>query len=317
MNKIDLVFYGNDNLQYKKGLGIGPMWDLIQTWSQIATDCNVKIESKPEEQKIAEYRKKCTGKDHPIPHRHRTILEVNKKLIYFDCQDQPEMGADLHLVPDLFDLCIKFQYCPKLYDKVPFKVSPFTYFCLTEDKVLQKYRKIRSEIRKSREFKSSMLWAGTTKKGKPNRRAVERYLKKFSHKKVMGLFSIDEYFNHTCETAVGASAKGTGEFCHRDMEFMAIGTPFFRKAFKNTTYDPIISNVHYYTIGGDEVGINKTMEHFLKMFEPNGELKEFSNEEWDKHEEMSNKGMQWYDNNASHEASLKLLLKILEENKIV
>lgn len=314
--KIDLIFHGNDTLEYKKGLGIGPMWALIKKWINIATGCNVRIESSPREREISEYRKKCTNRDHPIPHRHRTILEVNKKLIYFDCQDQPEMGADLHLVPDLFDLCIKFQYHPGLYDKVPFKVSPFTYFCLTDDHVLKKYREQRSAIRKSKSFKSSMLWAGTTKKGKPNRRAVERYLNKLSTKKVMGIFTADEYFNHVCETVVGASAKGTGEFCHRDMEFMAIGTPFFRKEFKNIFYNPIKSNTHYYTIGGDNVGINQTMEHFIDYFEPNGELRDFSKEEWDKHEDISQQNIKWHDNNASHEASLRLLLQILEENEI-
>ncbi len=311
----DLIFYGNDTLGYKKGLSIGPMWRLIKKWSKI--NSNIRIESSHKERAISEYRKKCTGKNHPIPHRHRTILEVNKHLIYFDCMDQPGIGADLHLVSDVFDLCIKFQHCAGLYDNIPFKVSPFTYFCLTDNDILQEYRKKRFSILESKSFQSSILWAGTTKKGKPNRRAVERSLNELSDKKVVGTFKIEEYFNHVCNTTIGASAKGTGEFCHRDIEFMAIGTPFFRKTFNNTTYNPLIPNIHYYTIGGDDVGINKTMEHFINYFEPNREIKTFSDQEWNLYKEMSHRITQWYDDNASHEASLKLLFEILEENSII
>ena len=301
---IKLHFYSNETLYYKSGLGIGPMWAYLKKWRDIAADYDIQIHisSSPKEEEITKYRKQCTGKDHPLPDRHRTILEVNNKLIYFDCQDQILVGADLHLVPNIFELCIKFQYCPGLYDNVPFKVSPFTYFCLTEDHILAKYRKIRKEIHRNRAFKHSILWAGVTRPGKQNRRDIHRYLAKHSKKALVGFFESEEYYQHICESVVGVSAKGGGEFCHRDIEFMGIGTPFFRKTFNTEMYHPITPFLHYYAIGGDKIGMNRTMRHFVPYFEPNGELKQFSKNEWKEYEEISEKAMTWYDQNATFSA---------------
>lgn len=317
---IKLHFYANETLKYKEKLDIGPMWKLIQRWQPVAETEEYEIHIGPsdKEEEITKYRTKCTGKDHPIPHRHRTILEVNNKIIYFDCQDQNGMGADLHLVPDIFDLCIKFQYNKNGYKEVPFKVSPFTYFCLSDDNELRKYRKIREQICESKSFKSSIMWAGAVREGRPNRQAVVRNMKKLCKKGLLGrVDSYERYYQRICETVAGASARGTGEFCHRDIEFMAIGTPFFRKEFNTQTYNPLISNTHYYSIGGDEAGIDKTMEHFINYFEPEGEIRSFMESEWVEYKNICKESMKWHEHNSTLEASFKLLIHILKENNIL
>jgi len=40
----------------------------------------------------------------------------------------------------------------------------------------------------------------------------------------------------------------TGEFCYRDIEMMALGIPFVRMEFRDTTYEPMLPNIHYIPI---------------------------------------------------------------------
>ena len=46
--------------------------------------------------------------------------------------------------------------------------------------------------------------------------------------------------------------KHTGELCYRDIEYMALGIPFIRMEFRDTTYEPILPNVHYIPILREE-----------------------------------------------------------------
>ncbi len=318
-----LHFFSNDDLQYiskNKFKDISATWKLILQWKKIASKfkCQVCTGPSPKEKRIEQHRLKYTDNYHQIPARHRTILEVNNNnLVFFDGQDWMNIGAELSKVPDLFSLCIKLQYgATNDYSNAPFKVVPFTYFSPSNNDDLIRYRAIRKNAIKDKYFKHSIMWAGKTKRtGNRTRHAIQNRLLKCS-KSTVGITDWDLYLDRICQSAIGASTRGIGEFCHRDIEFMAIGTPFFRKTFKTQTRHPLVPNVHYYSIGGDEVGIDKTMEHFIKMFEPNGEIKEFDGAEWDKYLEISNNSMKWYDQNAHPEASFKLLLDILEENNL-
>lgn len=89
--------------------------------------------------------------------------------------------------------------------------------------------------------------------------------------------------------------SGTGDFTHRDIELMSVGNAFVRKRFRNTTINPRIKNVHYYSIGGDEIGIGETMKHFSRYFEPKGKYRVFTDEELDKHRNMSYNARSWWE----------------------
>jgi hypothetical protein len=47
---------------------------------------------------------------------------------------------------------------------------------------------------------------------------------------------------------VALSIGGVGEFCYRDVEYMALGVPFIRFEYKNQMNTPLIPNVHYISI---------------------------------------------------------------------
>jgi len=313
-----LHFFSNDSMKYK-GKPISAMFKLLKQWQEISySKCNITIGPSCKEKRISEHILKHTGKNHSVPERHRTILEVNNtKLVYFDAQDHMALGANMDLVPDLFDLCIKFQHAKTGYKNTPFPVTPFTYFSPNNNEDFIKRRSLRKETINNRSFKYSIMWAGQTlKTGNKTRHAIKRHLEKCS-KSTVGVSDWESYLDRICNSVIGASTRGIGEFCHRDIEFMAIGTPFFRKTFKTQTCDPLIPNVHYYSIGGDEVGIDKTVNYFVDMFEPDGEIKIFNNDNLGEYQDISNNAMKWYDQNSHPKASLKLLIRILDEYNII
>jgi len=101
-----------------------------------------------------------------------------------------------------------------------------------------------------------------------------------------------------------------GELCHRDIEYLGIGIPFFRKTFKCNFANKLEPNKHYYSIGGDKVGIDKTMEHFCKIFEPNEQIP--VTEELPNYKKIAENGIELYEKNCTRSASLKYLADILE-----
>lgn len=58
----------------------------------------------------------------------------------------------------------------------------------------------------------------------------------------------DQYFTLAIQHKVGLSVGGRGEFCYRDVEYMAIGLPFIRFEYTQDLAIPLIPNVHYISI---------------------------------------------------------------------
>lgn len=56
------------------------------------------------------------------------------------------------------------------------------------------------------------------------------------------------YFEELIQYKVALSIGGVGEFCYRDVEYMALGVPFIRFEYKNQMNTPLIPNVHYISI---------------------------------------------------------------------
>jgi FkbM family methyltransferase len=60
--------------------------------------------------------------------------------------------------------------------------------------------------------------------------------------------SPDAYFEEAIQYKVGVSIDGRGEFCYRDIEYMALGIPMIRYEYESKFYDPLIPNFHYISI---------------------------------------------------------------------
>ena len=72
------------------------------------------------------------------------------------------------------------------------------------------------------------------------------------------------YFNELINHKIALSVDGRGEFCYRDIEYMAMGVPFIRFKF-NSEMDPkLIPNYHYISVDRPEDldhDRNSTEEH--------------------------------------------------------
>lgn len=98
----------------------------------------------------------------------------------------------------------------------------------------------------------------------------------------------------------------TGEVCYRDIEMMALGIPFIRMEFRDTTYEPMLPNVHYIPI---------LREDCFVAYEKNGNegvadlyIKKYLEvkDDTDYLDYISKNQIEWYDrNNKSPESEIQ------------
>lgn len=58
----------------------------------------------------------------------------------------------------------------------------------------------------------------------------------------------EAYANELLQYKIGYSIAGRGEFCYRDVEYMAMGIPFIRFEYTNQMYPKLIPNYHYISV---------------------------------------------------------------------
>ena len=58
----------------------------------------------------------------------------------------------------------------------------------------------------------------------------------------------EAYANDLLRYKIGYSIAGRGEFCYRDVEYMAMGVPFIRFEYTNQMYPKLIPNYHYISV---------------------------------------------------------------------
>jgi glycosyltransferase involved in cell wall biosynthesis len=62
----------------------------------------------------------------------------------------------------------------------------------------------------------------------------------------------DAYAEELLNYKVGLSTAGRGEFCYRDIEYMAMGVPFIRFKYNSEMSPELIPNVHYISVDRPE-----------------------------------------------------------------
>lgn len=304
---VDIEYWDNGNR--------GGMGGMVREWQKLDTG-SLKIKMAVPEWDYIKHLWTLTKSPHRFVRGLRTIVKVNGKYLFLDSTDRSRLAAESWKLP--FDLILKFQYCPdRSYRKIKSKVVPFTYTMSYYDMALvQRCWEKRQEVLRTRKFTSSMFWAGKLNTNRKQRDVVMAYLRAMKHSTYKKR-AYKKYFSELATTQAGIAAAGTGDFTHRDIELMSVGSAFFRKTFENSTRNPRIPNVHYYSIGGHEVGIGKTMKHFCRYFEPERQYRVFSDEEWDKYREISYNARKWWEENGSPQGTFNLFREILEENNIV
>ncbi len=290
---------------------------LVYTWMDLDTS-PFEIKFVAPEQKYLDHLRTFTDRLHSYVRALRTIVKINGKYIFLDSVDSANISAESWKLP--FDLIIKFQYQPgnASYEMTPTPVVPFTYTMgrYYDMNFVDKCWEKRQEVLLTRNFSSSMFWAGKIGTCPKPRGCVRRHIRKMKYASCERK-PYEDYMLELATTQAGVAVAGTGDFTHRDIELMSVGNSFVSRHFKNTTRNPRVPNVHYYSIGDARTGINEIMEHFCEYFEPNGEYRDFTDEEWTRHCEIGYNARKWWEENGSPEGTFKLFCEILEENNIV
>lgn len=84
----------------------------------------------------------------------------------------------------------------------------------------------------------------------------------------------EDYFLDLIKHSAGLSIPGVGEFCYRDLEYMAIGLPMLRFEFVGNFYEPLLPNFHYISIPREEEmtyviersGSKEQSERYAKLY---------------------------------------------------
>lgn len=88
----------------------------------------------------------------------------------------------------------------------------------------------------------------------------------FSGGSTIGPFEI--YAKDLLQYKIGYSIAGRGEFCYRDIEYMAMGIPFMRFEYTNEMNPPLIPNFHYISVPRiDDLPENLYGESHAKLIE--------------------------------------------------
>ena len=118
--------------------------------------------------------------------------------------------------------------------------SPWIYFpCFVED--LDQYYFMRKY--EKNEFIDKLFFKGTA----PHRPILNHFLNDFVESADYSV-SFQEYSKTLIKFKAGLSLGGRGEFCYRDIEYMAMGLPMLIFEYQSKMLFPLIPNYHYISL---------------------------------------------------------------------
>ena len=196
------------------------------------------------------------------------------------------------------------------------KFSPWIYFpCFVEN--LDQYylmRKYRED-----KLKDILFFKGTVFDRPILEKFSKEILSDYSY-----CYSPQEYCKELIGYKVGLSLSGRGEFCYRDIEYMAMGLPFLRFQFQSEMIYPLIPNYHYISVEIPEdlpQEINRDNLYLDRMGDRHhAEILENKflqvKDDSDLLEEISRNARKYYDDYLAPESSINLTLELIEKELI-
>lgn len=120
------------------------------------------------------------------------------------------------------------------------KYSPWIYFQSDLTNLDFFYYKRKYEVST---FKKKLYFRGATR----DRPILQHFSPNIliDYKNLKDTFS---YFHEVIQHKVGLSVSGVGQFCYRDIEYMAMGIPFVRFEYTCQMKQALIPNVHYISV---------------------------------------------------------------------
>jgi hypothetical protein len=182
---------------------------------------------------------------------------------------------------------------------IPMKFTPFSYVCYSKKfeelsfiKELDFEKKTDTELR----FRG-YLYA--------DRLNMSQYKPKYFPKDRK---SIEEYFEEINNSQICLSLNGAGEICNRDMEILSCGSVLLRPILKQKFNNDLVPNVHY--VGVDFThDPRKQFDLLLKKYKEIKDNYEFLSK-------ISKNGLDWFRKNATTNANVEQLKKLIDLEKL-
>jgi len=121
--------------------------------------------------------------------------------------------------------------------------SPWVYFPQNIENY-EKYYNRRQNILAEGQLQDKFYFRGTSLEY----RNIVSYFDKTIFTGGLPLGGFEAYANDLLQYKVGYSIAGRGEFCYRDVEYMAMGVPFIRFEYTNQMYPKLVPNYHYISV---------------------------------------------------------------------
>lgn len=262
--------------------------------------------------------------------RFPVFLQDGSQTLLMECEYLIENldNGNIHILSvsdDLSHAILDLQYHPKLQKvlvaqfyrkKIEFhvrnnmtKYSPWIYFHSDYNVDLLYWRQQRSKVT---EYNQKLFFRGSNLESRP----ILQYLNKNIFTGPNSIGCAKNYFNDAIQHSLGLSVAGRGEFCYRDIEYMAIGIPMIRFEYQSELYSPLVPNYHYISIPypedmplcngvcSDRLGLEQHAKMIENKFIETVRDKEFT-------DFISNNAKQYYDTYLTLNPSIDLTLDIL------
>lgn len=119
----------------------------------------------------------------------------------------------------------------------------------------------------------------------------------------------EAYFEELNDSKISLSLNGAGEICNRDMEILCSGSVLLRPKLNQKFHNELIPDVHYIAVDR----VNNPVEQLdllLKKYEEIKDNSELLNN-------ISNNGLEWFNNNGSMTSNVELLKKLINLDKLI
>lgn len=125
-------------------------------------------------------------------------------------------------------------------DSYKFKYKPWIYFPCTIDDLVPFYEKRLTK----ENLIDKMYFKGTSIQD----REILSHLNPDYFEGPYSMGGPSAYFDDLINYKIGLSVGGRGEFCYRDIEYMALGVPFLRFEYTSQLNPNLIPNFHYISV---------------------------------------------------------------------
>lgn len=125
-----------------------------------------------------------------------------------------------------------------------------------------------------------------------------------------------EYIANLATQRLSIGLHGAGETCPRDMEILGLGNALLRKKFVADFHNPLIPDYHYAAIEWEDIIANDATTYWRNLADRYIERYEQIKYDDEYLHFIATNGRKWYEENATIDANVRLMAKLVDFNKL-